>query len=458
MPQTHTDPGISLVQLGAMLAARKTLMVLILLATVALAVAASVLLPKTYTATAELFIDYRASDPIAGRQFSPMQDESYMQTQMDILRSDDVARHVIAATGMMSTDKTKESIAKLGEATVRSQLSTQVIKSLEILPRRSSRVLELKFSAKDPLLARDALNAAIKGYMDINTRIHSAPAKSRQEQYSGQLQALQAEIDRIQTEITNYQQQAGILDTDERLDTGSRQYNELSTRLAGLQASQAEAAARKRAIQTQIASGARPADVPEISRHEGIRDIKLRLIELNSRIADAAGVLGSNHPRFKALLNDKAAMEELLAHESRSVLKSLEMDDLRFADQAGRLGADLQQRQQALLEMKKHRDVIASYQRQLASVQQIYTSAVQKYDEILMASNVDSPNMAVLQWAEKPHKHSKPLLVNNVLFSIPAGLMLALLSALLLEFAQRRVRCVEDLQTSLPVPVLGGLT
>ena len=108
--------------------------------------------------------------------------------------------------------------------------------------------------------------------------------------------------------------------------------------------------------------------------------------------------------------------------------------------------------------MKKHRDVIASYQRQLTSVQQIYTTAVLKYDEILIASNVNSPNMSVLQWAEEPHKHSKPLLFNNVLFSIPAGLILALLSALSLEVAHRKVRCVDDLRTGLPVPVLGGLT
>jgi len=62
------------------------------------------------------------------------------------------------------------------------------------------------------LYARDALNAAIKGYMEINNKIHSTPAKLRQEQYSGQLVALQMEVDRIQREITAYQQREGIVD------------------------------------------------------------------------------------------------------------------------------------------------------------------------------------------------------------------------------------------------------
>ena len=45
---THThDPGISLVQIGAMLAARKVLIGIVSAGTVAAAVAASMLIPKT---------------------------------------------------------------------------------------------------------------------------------------------------------------------------------------------------------------------------------------------------------------------------------------------------------------------------------------------------------------------------------------------------------------------------
>jgi uncharacterized protein involved in exopolysaccharide biosynthesis len=108
-----------------------------------------------------------------------------------------------------------------------------------------------------------------------------------------------------------------------------------------------------------------------------------------------------------------------------------------------------------LLQMKKHRDVMGSYQRQLESVQRIYNSAVQKYDEILMASNVSSPTLAVLRWAATPHTHAKPLMFNNLLFSIPSGVILGLLAAFLIELANRRLRCVEDLQRAFPFPVLG---
>ncbi len=455
--QTHShDPGISLVQIGAMLAARKVLIGVVSASTIAAAVAASLLLPKTYTATAEIYIEYRGADPIVGRQFSAMQDESYMATQIDILKSDDVARYVIDATRAMEQPSIKELIAQKGEAILRSGLLKAIVAELQVVPKRNSRVLDIQYSSKDPAFARDALNAAIKGYMEINNKIHSAPAKTRQEQYSRQLVALQTEVDRIQREITAYQQKEGIVDADERLDTGSRQFSDLNTRLLTIQASQSEATTRRRSIQSLLANGTKAYDIPDISRQEGVRDVKLRLIDVEGRLSEAAGVLGPNHPRYRSLENDRAALLAQLDRASSSALQSIEQEEKRFADQTARIQSEIAGRQQQLLEMKKHRDVIASFQRQLTSAQQVYNSAVARYDEILIQSNVTSPTIAVLQWAEKPVRHAKPNIVNNVLVSIPGGLFLGLLIALLLELSYRRMRCVEDLQASLPVPVLGA--
>lgn len=454
--QTNSfDPGISLVQLGAMLAARKVLIALVSVATIAAAVMVSFLLPKTYTATAELYIEYRAADPIAGRQFSAMQDESYMATQVDILRSDDVARYVIEATRALEQPAIKELIAQKGEAILRSGLLKAIVTDLEVTPKRNSRVLDIKYSSKDPAFARDALNAAIKGFIEINNKIHSTPARTRQEQYSGQLVALQTEVDRFQREITAYQQKEGIVDADERLDTNSRQFSDLNTRLLTVQAAQSEAATRRRAMQSLLATGTKAYDIPDISRQEGVRDVKLRLIDVEGRLSEASGVLGPNHPRYRSLENDRTALLGQLDRASSSALQSIEQEEKRFADQAARIQAEIAGRQKQLLEMKKHRDVIASYQRQLTSAQQVYSSAVARYDEILIQSNVTSPTIAVLQWAEKPIRHAKPNIVNNIIVSIPGGLMLGLLCALLLEFSYRRMRCVEDLQACLPAPVLG---
>lgn len=438
-----------------MLGARKVMVAMIMALTFVVTLGVTLVLPKTYTASAELYIDYRASDPIAGRQFHPMLDESYMQTQFDILKSEDVARKVIDATRMLERPENQGLVAKRGAEYAKNQLVLSIGKALEVTVRRSSRVVELKFSSSDPVLARDALNAAIKGYIEITTNINEGPAKSRQEQYNSQLVSLRQDMDRIQRELTDYQQKEGILDADERLDTGFRQLNELATKLLNAQSLQTEASTRHRAIQSMVNAGSAVADVPDIAQQKGIQELKLKLVEVDGKLAEISSVLGVNHPRYRALQAERQALAQLLDREARNVLSAMTLDDRKYSEQTAKIDHDMRQRQAQLLEMKKHRDVIGSYQRQLESVQKIYNSAVQKYDEILMASNVVSPTLAVLRWAATPLRHAKPLLMQNLIFSIPSGLIMGLLVALLVELADRRIRCVEDLERAFAAPLLG---
>lgn len=447
--------GLSFAQLFAILKARKRTIFIALVLTILATFALTEVLPKSYTATAELFIDYRANDPLAGRQFSPVLDESYMQTQVDMIKSEEVANKVIDVTKMMSQGSVKKMIEKEGEIKARSLLVESIGKELEVVLRKSSRVVELRYSASSANAARDALNAAIQAYMDLVLRISSAPAKSRQEQYSVQLETLRHELDQIQTSITEYQQKYGIVDADERLDMGSRQLNELSSKQTTIQGLQLEANSKHKAIEAMVKSGVPASEIPEIAQQRGIPELRLRLADLERQTAEVGSVYGRNHPKFKIVLAERDILVQRLNRESQIALNAALMEERRFEQQAQALSSEIQEKQRKLLEMKKHRDVIGSYQRQMESVQKIYNSAVQKYDELLIASNVNSPSLAVLRWAVAPYTHSKPKLRLNLLMSIPMGLLLGFGLVFLTELSGRRVRHVDDLERELNIDVLG---
>lgn len=455
MTNDASTGGLSFAQLFAILRARKFTLLTTLIATVLGTYVLTQFMQKSYTATAELFIDYRANDPLAGRQFSPVLDESYMQTQVDMIKSEEVANYAIDTTKMMLRDDVKKLTAVDGEAKVRSLLVDQVGKALEVVLRRSSRVVELRYSSDSPAHARDALNAAIQAYVDLVRRISSAPAKSRQEQYSSQLEALRQELDKIQGSITEYQQKFGIVDADERLDTESKQLTDLSARQTTVQSQRLEAKSRRRSIESLISTGVPAADIPEIAVQRGIPELRLRLADTERQMAEVGSVYGKNHPRFKIVIAERDILMQRLSRESQIALNAVITDERRFDQQALALSGEMQDKQKKLLEMKKHRDVISSYQRQMESVRQIYTSAVQKYDELLMASNVNSPSLAVLRWAVAPYTHSKPKLRSNLLMSIPVGLLLGLGLVFLTELSGRRLRHIDDLERDLNIDVLG---
>lgn len=447
--------GLSFVQLGAMLYARRWLMFFTLLVVVCLTGVLSLVVPKSYTASADLFVDYRTSDPINGKLFHPMMDESYMQTQLDIIKSDEVAQQAITTSNILTYPYYQKLLATKGEERVRSEMLVSMIKNLEVNLRKTSRVVELRYTARSPAEAADMLNAVLKAYIAMASRISSAPARSRQEQYSAQLEALRADMDRIQQEATRYQQEYNIVESDERYDNASKQLAELSTRLMDVQAQYSQVSARRHAWQTMLHSGRPPDDLPEIAAMKVIGDLKSKLSEAESRLADMSDEYGSSHPMVRAAQAQRAALRQRLERESRAALSALLTEEGRYAEMLATLKGQMHNLEQQMLEGKQHRDVLGSLQRQLESARRIYDSAAQKYDEILMASNIDSPSLEVLRWAAPPERHSKPRLSTNLIMSVAVGLVVGLCLAFLVELANRRVRCLEDMQREFSIPVLG---
>jgi uncharacterized protein involved in exopolysaccharide biosynthesis len=74
--------------------ARKWIILGVLLLTVAVTTAVSLWLPKEYTAATTLIIDSKSKDPFTG-QFLPSQMfPGYMATQIDVIKSSNVAQKV----------------------------------------------------------------------------------------------------------------------------------------------------------------------------------------------------------------------------------------------------------------------------------------------------------------------------------------------------------------------------
>ncbi len=447
--------GLSFGQLFAILQARKFTVLVCFFLTLITTIALTQAQTKSYTANAELFIDFRSSDPLTGRLFNASLDAAYMQTQVEMMKSQEVLNQMISSTGMMGSEVMRKRIIKEGEAKAHAILYASVEKNFEVGLRKTSRVVDLKFSSDSPEQARDALNAALKAYIDLVQRVSSAPAKSRQEQYSAQLEALRQEQDKIQSLITEYQQKHEILDADERLDTGSRQLNELSTRQSALQSLRLEANSKKQSVRSLLNAGVKASEISEVAMQRGLPELRLRLAELERQLAEVGSVYGKNHPKFKMIIAERETLLQRIDRESQIALDSFLQEGQRFDDQSRALAGDIQNKQRSMLEMKKHRDVIGSYHRQLESVQRIYNSAVQKYDELLIASTVNSPTLTVLQWATAPIAHSKPNLRLNMLMSIPVGLLLGLGLVFLTEVSSRRLRHVDDLERNPEFKVLG---
>lgn len=439
-----------------MLSARRRLILVVTGTTVALTAAVLMVVPRTWTASSDIYIDYKASDPIGGRQFSAVLDESYLQTQLDILTSQAVTERVIDRLGLRQTADYRASVASLGEERAHAQLVRRIGESTQAANKRFSRVIEVSYSAEQPEEARDFVNEIVRSYMELSAQIASNAARSRSEQYNAQLEKLRKDANRIQDEQTRYQQQVGIVTLNERDEALTNELSSLTNTLATVQNQRQEAQSRQQATDTLLRSS-RPEQLPDISSQPAITDLKSKLSDAERRLSEARTVLGPNHPRTVALVSERDALQVRLAGESRAAVEARRLDASRLAGQERELRQRIAALRQTILDQKQHRDRLVAYQRELEGAERVYNAATQKYDELLMAGNISAVNLAVLRPAETPTTPSKPKRAASLAASVPVGLALGLALALLLEFGTRRLRSRDDLDRRFALPVLGQI-
>ena len=80
-------------QFLSILKARRWIALAVLLSTVIITLAISLLLPKQYTATASVVVDSKP-DPVSAILYSGAASPGYMATQVDVIQSDRVALRV----------------------------------------------------------------------------------------------------------------------------------------------------------------------------------------------------------------------------------------------------------------------------------------------------------------------------------------------------------------------------
>ncbi|WP_323029034.1 GumC family protein [Castellaniella defragrans] len=461
MQNVSSEPGfLSLRQIYAMLAARRALILNVAGSLFFLTVMLTLLLPRTWTASSSLYINYREDDPLGGQGLSALLDDSYMQTQLELIHSQRVAELMIERLRLHDTPEYRTSVARHGKDRAEQLLVKDLLDSSRIEHSRGSRVVTINFDADSPLAARDLADAMVRSYIELGEQMTSSRARSRFEQYNAQLEQLRNEVDRIQDELTRYQQQHDILSVQEHGDQESARLTELNKTLLALQTELQDARSAQAGTRALLASGIAPDETPLAAQSPIIHMLKEQLSIVDRQLGDVQGRLGPRHPTIRGLAAERQKLLTRIRREADALLTGADSRVAQLAARADLLQSDIDQQRGKVLALMKARNQIATYERQLASAQQIYSAALKSYDTLSMASNVLSPNVTILRTAELPATPSRPRIGLNLALGLLAGLLVGVLLALLLELLQRRVRTADDLLYDPELPLLGqvGLT
>ena len=228
---------MSLHQFLLILRARYRVALLVLFMALGLALSVSLALPSQYTAQTAVLVDLRTPDPVIGASMPGVVAPSYMATQVDIIGGERVAQRVVS---MLKLDEEPALLEAWNEATQGRGskavwLADSLQKRLDVRPARESNVINISFKGSDPEMTAKIVNAFAQAYLDTHLALKTEPARIYAEWFEQQAKASRANLEAAQARLSNYQQKAGIVTNDERMDYETAKLGAISTQLTEVQ-------------------------------------------------------------------------------------------------------------------------------------------------------------------------------------------------------------------------------
>jgi polysaccharide biosynthesis transport protein len=444
---------MTLSQFLRILRARYKVVLLTLLLIASTTLIVSLVMPKEYTAYTAVVVDVKSPDPLVGIVLPGSLTPGYMATQIDIINSDRVAHRVVKLLRMDESPAIREQWieATEGEGDIIVWLAELLKKKLYVKPSRDSNVINIEFSGSDQSFAAVVANTFAQAYIDVNLELKVEPARQHSGWFDDQTKALRDKLEKARQALSSYQQETGIVATDERLDYEVAKLNELSTQLTVVQGQTSDSSSKRRSTED-------PATLAEVMQNPLINSLKSDIARLEAKLQESSVNLGKNHPQTQRTQSELASLRNRLASETRHIHNSISTSYAVGKHKEEDLREAIERQKKHVLELNKQRDQISVLQRDVEVAQRNFEAVSQRFAQTRLESLAVQTNISVLNQASIPTEHSRPRILLNMLISMFLGPLLGVGIALMLELLNRRVRSVEDLLEVIELPVLATIS
>lgn len=469
-------------QFLTVLRARAALILMILIIAFGAGVGVTMLMPKRYDATAIVVVDQGAApSSTAGTNAPAGRMEDVMSTHLDIIASPAVALRV---TQMLDLGNNPDVGALLAESRVlhriwrpisqllalvqeeeqgdeqamdlKEWMVNRLLRNLEVKAKRDSQLIRITYSAPDSAFAAAVANSFVKGYLETIQRLQADPAKHNAKQFDEQINGLKQVLEQSEAKLAKFQQDKGIVATDERMDLENTRLNEMSAQLAVAQSQSLESQARQRQLREFLAGGKGEAP-SEVSSSPVVQQLKQSVSEREAKLSELSKKVGPNHPQYVAASTELEGLRGRLKEEMRMAAQGVLTSSGVAPEREGSLRAAVEQQRGKVLGLKNTRNQLAVLMRETDSARQAYDAAVLRYNQTKMASEVSQANGTVVHPADTPTRPVSPKPTLNIALALAIGLVVGVGMALYLEAVDGYVRSTRDIVEILGVPVFAVL-
>jgi capsular exopolysaccharide synthesis family protein len=379
-------------------------------------------------------------------------DDAFLQTQVNILQSDNLAWQTIRQTDL-GEHAEFSSVVRPDEPghdlnVEQNRLIRAFRNHLRVALMRNSHMIEVTFESTDPKLAAGVANALVGNYIEYSFHTKYDATRQASGWMEQQLDELKAKVEKSQQALVDYERQNAIVNVGDKQNVVEQRLADLSKDLTGAQSDRLQ----KQALDELVS--ANESQVALLAQSELLEKLEERAAELKTQYADAQEQYGPNFPKVVRLRDQVAEIQSLIDKERTRMMGRIHHDYRAAKAREELLTAAVAAEK---LEVGKLSQLLIQHnilQREFDTNQQLYDKLLQRLKDATVSAGLHATNIHAVDRALVPSVPVRPKKLLNLGIAMLVGMILGITLAFVEEGLDNSIKNAEDIERLIGTPTL----
>jgi len=370
---------------------------------------------------------------------------SYYMTQYEIIKSRAVLDRVIASRNL--NDRVPELRGAVAP-------SWAMIGTLTVEPKRSTRLVQIKFDHPDPAFAAEITNAVGENYARYNLDLKARGARDAVAWLTEQLRDLKRKVQDSADALQNYRVKAGILGIEEQRKITAQKIMDFNKAYLEAQAQRLSIEAKLNELNRIAKDRAGAQTIFTVADNPLIQKLKAETSELEVQRSKLLKTYKEQHPE---VLKVDAQLQQVAAKidsEIKTMLRAVQTEYTVARAREETLLGNVNQLRRDGQELNEKEIQYLALQRESDANQQLYDAILKRLKETSVSGGLETNNVQVIEKAGVPGVPVKPRKTLNFVLGTVFGLFAGVALAFAFEYLDTTIRTMEDVEAKLGLPVI----
>lgn len=404
--------------------------------------------PKVFTANAVVSLQSGVLEPgqsAVPNAPAPAPSSAFVDTQVEIITSREMAQRVAAALGMIDSEQSAERRETID------YLQTNVAASRS----GESYALEISFEGQTADEAATIVNQFARQFVDWELNATKNRTAESIAAIEPRLRALRQQAAEDTARLQEYRIANNLLSTTGESLT-EQEISAYNQQVSKTRAEVAEAQARLNTALSQLRSGSTGDDVGEALGSPVIASLRAQEAQIAARVASLSARYGQNFPDLIQARQELREVRSGIDAEINRVVSNLRAERDVTQQRLSSLTGSLNNARSQLSLNNAAMVGLSELEREAAVSQQMYETYLNSYQSLLASEGSERRNARILTLAEPSYLPTTPNIPMNMLIAGILGLGLGVVTAYAAESMARGITGSADIET-IGQPYLGSV-